>query len=255
MRVATRRMRVGVDLFSSHLNNDDVYKLKKGLRKTGKSLGRVRDLDVIIGIVNNFILGLSHREIEIVTLLLDYCKNRRDSSRKKMIRYLTSNVYSDFKGFIDEAINSSEPYFELDDYNINATTFCNASVSSKVDQIHSLNWVIEKPTIKNLHKLRVCFKQLRYTIEFFFNILDGDAIKAISILKAIQDHLGRINDLAVLFNYVYEVGIISETDSISAPFQPLKDELSLLITGFPGVWQEFRENPINGVLSLTSNFG
>jgi CHAD domain-containing protein len=124
-----------------------------------------------------------------------------------------------------------------------------------VDQIRSLSWIIEKPTIDNLHKLRVCFKQLRYTIEFFFNMLEGDAIKAISIFKAIQDHLGRINDLAVLFNYVQKVGMISEIESTRGPFQPLSDELSSLIAAFPGVWQEYHERPIINVLGISQNFG
>ena len=46
MRVATRRMRAALRIFDGYLDPQDVRPLLKGLRRTGRALGTVRDLDV-----------------------------------------------------------------------------------------------------------------------------------------------------------------------------------------------------------------
>ncbi|MEJ2326812.1 MAG: CHAD domain-containing protein, partial [Chromatiaceae bacterium] len=46
MRVATRRMRAAFQVFGDYLDMDKMKVFLKGLRRTGRALGAVRDLDV-----------------------------------------------------------------------------------------------------------------------------------------------------------------------------------------------------------------
>ena len=48
-----------------------------------------------------------------------------------------------------------------------------------------------------LHALRVEYKQLRYALEFFQPILGTSAGRFLKQVKAMQEILGRINDIAV----------------------------------------------------------
>ena len=51
-----------------------------------------------------------------------------------------------------------------------------------------------------LHALRVEYKQLRYAIEFFRPLLGTSADHFLREVKAMQEILGRINDIAVSAN-------------------------------------------------------
>ena len=53
-----------------------------------------------------------------------------------------------------------------------------------------------------LHALRVEYKQLRYALEFFGPLLGNSAQSFLVEVKAMQDLLGRINDIAVFSGYV-----------------------------------------------------
>ena len=48
MRVAIRRMRGAISIFENYFDPVTIKKIRIGLRKSGKSLGRVRDDDVLI---------------------------------------------------------------------------------------------------------------------------------------------------------------------------------------------------------------
>ena len=50
---------------------------------------------------------------------------------------------------------------------------------------------------KRLHALRVECKRLRYAIEFFAPVLGASAARFLELVTAMQDTLGRINDIAV----------------------------------------------------------
>ena len=52
-------------------------------------------------------------------------------------------------------------------------------------------------SVERLHRLRIAAKRLRYTLEFFENVLGGDSKAMIEELKKFQDHLGNLHDAIV----------------------------------------------------------
>ena len=62
-------------------------------------------------------------------------------------------------------------------------------------------WLGNAP-IELLHALRIEFKKLRYTVEYFREVLGDEAKTVIDELKSLQDHLGDLNDAQVASNII-----------------------------------------------------
>ena len=57
--------------------------------------------------------------------------------------------------------------------------------------------MIDDASFTTLHELRIACKRLRYTLEFFSDVLDGDVRQVIDATKGMQDYLGQIQDAQV----------------------------------------------------------
>ncbi len=51
--------------------------------------------------------------------------------------------------------------------------------------------------VPTLHALRIESKRLRYTLEFFSEVLPDSASTLVAELTAVQDHLGLLNDAQI----------------------------------------------------------
>ncbi len=84
----------------------------------------------------------------------------------------------------------------------------------------------EQPDEEHLHRVRVCFKKLRYACECHEKLYGKPMSSFIKHLKAAQESLGLWNDLRVLRDYVAESSQDSAAHTPSAPpasaFQDLK---------------------------------
>ncbi len=59
-------------------------------------------------------------------------------------------------------------------------------------------WVsIPNPPLERLHALRIACKRLRYTLEFFREVLGPDTRSLIKEIVTMQDHLGDLQDAVV----------------------------------------------------------
>ncbi len=90
MRVATRRMRSAFDIFSPAFNPKIMKRYLKGLRKIGRVLGQVRDMDVILqnGMIYQQQLNESDRT-GIDPLLAEW-KRVIETERIMLIKHLQS---------------------------------------------------------------------------------------------------------------------------------------------------------------------
>lgn len=68
----------------------------------------------------------------------------------------------------------------------------------------------EHPDYAALHEVRIAGKRRRYLLEFFSPVLDNSHRTTIDLLTAVQDELGRLNDLVVsetlLRQYSFQLG-------------------------------------------------
>ena len=104
------------------------------------------------------------------------------------------------------------------------------------------------------HLLRITGKGLRYLLEFFEEVLGENVKPLITAMKALQDHLGDLQDAVVastlLSDFLRKGHWGKDKKGESAPIQlapgvaaylaARQTELRSLIEGFPPVWEQVR---------------
>lgn len=199
MRVATRRARAAFDLFATSLNSG--YRpFLRPLKRLGRALGRVRDLDVFRQHADEYLAGLpSEQRLELAPFLAAL-EAERASARRALLAHLDGREYRRFKrdfgifleaptsetarpgsgGPVPERVRHVLPAMLLDAY---------ARVRAFDERLGG-----GKVALEEYHELRIVSKRLRYALEFFQEILPTDAETLINRTKALQDHLGAMQD-------------------------------------------------------------
>jgi CHAD domain-containing protein len=214
MRVATRRMRSAFDIFGPTFKPKALQRYLRGLRATGRALGRVRDLDVILEKAGHYLETLPEEGRSGLDPLLDSWRQERGEGRQSMLEYLDSPAYDTFKFSFFDFLNkpgagarkNSPPLITLDGgeereggYTVQEAApllvYTRLSAVRRYEQNYGPG--LEDAPIETLHALRIEFKKFRYTVEFFRETLGLQAKNVIEDLKCMQDHLGDLNDAQV----------------------------------------------------------
>jgi CHAD domain-containing protein len=203
MRVSTRRMRMALRVFSDYLDPDVMRPVLKGLRRTGRTLGAVRDLDVFNEKTQVYLDGLPGERAGDLDGLLDAWKAERDKQREHLVTYLDGKRYRRFVETTTELLDG--PVEAL------APQTVIAPRPQRVAQVlpgvlykdMAVVWAFEgqigglETPLPRFHALRKACKGLRYTLEFFEDVLGTGARPLIKRVKGLQDHLGDLQDAVV----------------------------------------------------------
>jgi CHAD domain-containing protein len=256
MRVATRRMRTAFDIFGPVYDPKTIKRHLKGLRTIGRVLGQVRDMDVILenGIYYQNKMKENARP-GLEPLLNDWMEtiNRQ---RTKMIKHLQSLAYLNFKQnfniFLQVSDNIKTQLIENDGMNSRVRDTVPVLVYSRYAVVRSYESILPTASVPQLHALRIEFKKLRYTLEYFREILGEGANQAINELKQLQDHLGELHDADVACQLVRGFLKAWDEEQILKPIperlnpEPIVSYLAYLhaeryrlISKFPELWRKF----------------
>lgn len=277
MRVATRRMRSAFRLLGAYYKTKSIQPFLRGLRKLARALGRVRDLDVMLDDLKREPPNPDNEGNEGVQLIIEKLEKRRRRARKKLISYLDSASYQHFlrayatfltspgKSALAVDHDTVSPYqvrhmlpillhqqlaqVRAYDSVINPNgTASTADAQPEAAEDSAAASPIDEHT---LHMLRIEFKRLRYAISYFRDVLGASGEKFIDEIKAIQDHLGKLNDRAVaqarLHELVDELGL--DEALLSSYLQKLADEQAALTAAFPAIWARFNTRSVQSQLA------
>lgn len=281
MRVSIRRMRAAAKVFEAYLDSKKLGPHLKGLKSTLGALGDVRDLDVFREKAEEYLKKLPPENEHDLDPLFAVLAEEREKSRKNMLIYLESERYSNFKK------EFSEDLADYEFWALPTTTKKHDALPHRIkDVLPSIlyarfadigaysEWV-EGPYVyvERLHRLRIAAKGLRYTLEFFGEVLGKDVEIMIEEFKALQDHLGDLHDAVVaidlLDNYLQtgEWGLLGGRKNFGEKRIPeglkgveayrvyREEELQTLLDTFPEAWakvqsEEFRQRIGNAVNNL-----
>ena len=201
MRVATRRLRAAFSIFGDAYTKKAIKPYLKGLRQTGRLLGSVRDLDVFMEKAKEYLdlLPLENRN-GLDPLLLAW-QNQLDEARSHLINHFNSSNYWEFKRSFNYFIQT--PGFGMDNIPgsepapIRVCEVAPILVYGGLARVRAYEKIVKTASIPQLHALRIEFKRLRYTFEFFAEVLGGEAKQVIELIKKMQDHLGNLHDADV----------------------------------------------------------
>lgn len=263
MRVATRRMRAALRLFSDYLDAEKMAPILKGLRRTGGALGAVRDLDVFWEKTQGYLDSLPPEQPVDLEPLRKVWEEQREASREQMLAYLDGDRYARFKEQLGEYLQSPPPAPD-------SLWAKGEPVPQRLRQIVPLtvyqrlavvlaykDWLGPDVPVERLHQLRITAKRLRYTLEFFQEILGPEAKTLVEETKKLQDHLGGLQDAVVASNLLRDFltwgtwGPGQAEGKRPWPTEPViapgvaaylavrQAELQRLLNTFPQIWERF----------------
>ncbi len=205
MRVATRRMRAAFRVFGDYFEPKAVAPYLKGLQRTGRALGRVRDLDVFRAKIQAYLDTLPESRHHDLDPLLAVLEKQRGEARERMNLYLDSAKHARFverfgefvetegRGSLTMTLDGDEPRPHRVRHVAPMAIYERLAAVRAYDE-----WVsIPEPPLERLHALRIACKRLRYTMEFFHEVLGPDTKAPINQVVTLQDHLGDLQDAVV----------------------------------------------------------
>ncbi len=256
MRVATRRMRASFEVFGEAFERRALKSHLAGLRQTGRLLGAVRDLDVFMEKAQTYLDTLPPDRRNDLEILLHAWHEQRESAREKMLAFLVSPEYHTFKrefniflhtpGAGRRSLPKDQPTPDL------VCEVAPMMIYTRLAAVRAYGSWLENAPIERLHALRIEFKKLRYTVEYFREVLGPQAGEVIEELKTIQDHLGDMTDAQVAAEIVEKFITETEAQQLELPveehldLQPViayldyrRNERNHLMATFNDAWRHF----------------
>ncbi|MBN2550841.1 MAG: CHAD domain-containing protein [Anaerolineales bacterium] len=221
MRVATRRLRAAFEVFEDAFENRALKPYLNGLRATGRALGAVRDLDVLMEKANIYLGTLPEKHRSGLNPLLQAWELQRDAARDQMLAFLDSQDYHIFKRKFNIFVQTpgagarSLPKDQPTPYLV--SQLAPILIYSRLAVVRSYDPYLVDAPIERLHALRIEFKKLRYTVEYFREVLGAESTSVINDLKGIQDHLGDLNDADVATQLLRQFVDSWEAQQLSLP--------------------------------------
>jgi triphosphatase len=202
MRVATRRLRAALKLYSDFLPKRS-ERYERDLRWVAGALGEVRDLDVHLERLSEE--SSTHGEVleEVVSLL----RERRVEARRGMLEALDSNRYERLVASFSATVRrgrSPTPTSPI----LEAAPDLLRRRYKKVRK--AANTLSEDSPPEHFHELRKKGKRLRYALEPLQEIYGKPAKKMVKLLKNMQDDLGDHQDLIVASGLMEELGVAGD---------------------------------------------
>lgn len=195
MRVACRRLRAAFRLFERHLP-PTIVRSHATLRWMGRSLGRVRDLDVKKQELLRWRDECEPGHRRRFLLILDWLDRNRNQARCVMIRRLDSRRYVLWVQRLTATL--SQPTHRLPAPNPPVGEILSELIRPFYRQVLKAGRrVKQSPTPKNYHRLRLRCKRLRYALEFASDRHNQGVAPYLKRLVRLQQVLGDYNDTIV----------------------------------------------------------
>lgn len=197
MRVASRRLRNALNLFSVLLPPKKLEKWQASLRRLTKDLGAVRDLDVQISLVDQLSRNVPQKSYlpGLQRLLL-----RLNQKRTKLqTEVLLSLGTLEASGTLNSLAKSLSPFAIAQESPPPYTPMIYGlgfrSIIFRLDTFLSFEPFIERPEcVLEMHSMRIAGKHLRYSLEAFAPLYGDEVSGLLPTMRKIQDQLGEIHD-------------------------------------------------------------
>ena len=237
LRVASRRIRTNLDIFSDHLPAKKVKIWDKEIQSITKSFGQVRDLDVQIDLINNIYNTTEDPKIRTglrrVRLRLDQKRQQKQADTANSINSILKNpsinemeiFIEKIKGEIDNNYYFSENLFQVG----------YKKIQTRMDEFLFYEIFIFDPNrISELHQMRIKAKRFRYGLETFSNLYQKKTNFALEVVREVQEYLGNIHDCDVWISYLpkflgKEYKRIKTFYGYISPFSRIKPGIEYLI--------------------------
>lgn len=237
MRVATRRLRFAFMLFSPWMPPGRADRLRGELRRTALVLGRVRDLDVFLEELPDM-MDRAHLAEEERKIILSLLKRKRGQGRAVLVRSLRSERHRRMVRALRRM-----PMNPL--AGIPAEEEALRMIREAGEKVRDFAQTADFTKAEDLHRLRILFKRLRYTCEYFGDLYGPVLEGAIGHFVRFQDCLGQYQDgvagSAILSGLMKKYGAVHpQLAEAEGRLQAvLREKRGLQREAFSEIWSEF----------------
>lgn len=188
-RVALRRLRSAIKLFAPVLPKDFVHAYGRTWQTLSCALGEARDWDVFVGKTLPLVAQTFPQAHEIKWLTKE--APRRLQRARKTVAILLAE-----REFPCLLLEFTAAVFTLHDARrTSLVDFAHQQVAKRIRKARKLARRYTKLSPDERHRLRIAFKKLRYSLEFFSPLLaEKPLANYLDALIHLQDELGLINE-------------------------------------------------------------
>ncbi len=260
MRVATRRLRAAMRVFGEYLEPEEVRTLTRDLRRAGRLLGTVRDMDVFREKTQRYLETLPAEQRDGLDPLLAAWEAHYGLSRAALLSYLDGPRFARLQEHMAAFLRSPEEKRPPEAGGrpqrlrqvVPVVLYQGlAAVRAYEEWLNGSHGPLER-----YHGLRIAGKGLRYALEFFRPVLGPEAELLIERMKALQDHLGDLQDAVVACGLLRDyltwgtwgrpagqeprpaTAVLAPGVAAYLAYRQL--EIQHLVDTFPAVWEQVR---------------
>ena len=196
-RVASRRLREAVPVLAAGLKGSKAGKARKKIRRIAQALGSIRELDVTLGLIDEFAAGntLPRLALEEVRGRVVKDQERRRHVMLKRLGHVNIDKLDRRLRSVGEALESAE----TDRWRETLGSRLLKRSKALAVALEAAGSLYEQ---ERLHRVRIAAKKLRYAMELAAESGARSAIVPVRTIKRVQDTLGRLHDLQVVQGYV-----------------------------------------------------
>jgi CHAD domain-containing protein len=207
MRVASRRMRSAFRLLRAYYTNKELKGLLKPLRELARTLGAVRDWDVLLWNARAYAETLPTEQHSAFTPLLSAWDAQRAQAHQAVVAFLSRKRYAQW-------LLRMQPFVTLETSSA-APRVCEVVpllIWEHYQDVRHYEVLIDDAPLTTLHELRIACKRLRYALEFFAAVLGEPTKSLIKTLAQAQDQLGELHDADVASHIVADFNARQASD-------------------------------------------
>ena len=197
MRVAVRRLRAALRLFREVLPPRETARYAREFRWLGTALGRVRDLDVYLRLLDS----AANQSDDVAVAFAEYrtvIQAQRDQAQTRLSRTLASTRYQRLLASFERVLTEG-PHLPADSSAAAPVLLVGEELLlPALRSFRRLGRRVDGDSSETtLHRLRIRGKRLRYACEFLVDLYGEPAAELARRVTALQDLLGDHHDAAV----------------------------------------------------------
>ncbi|NPV77199.1 MAG: CHAD domain-containing protein [Anaerolineae bacterium] len=205
MRVATRRFRNALDIFSGCLPQKKHVLWQRQIRLITRALGAARDTDVQIDHIANILENTEDKKLKPgLNRLILRLRQKRQKLQRNVLTALEKLLQS---GVLDNIMRSTQKKLLPEEpgrpHSAALYVLSNDVIQARLGALLAYETYIYTPECKKeLHAMRIEAKRLRYSLETFASLYPGNLEEYIVRTRKMQELLGEIHDRDVWLEFL-----------------------------------------------------
>ncbi|MCA9866470.1 MAG: CHAD domain-containing protein [Anaerolineales bacterium] len=244
-RKAIRRTFTLFKLFAPYFAPEDLRRSRSGLRRIMRRLAPCRD----IAVFRSKLAACNEAAERPLNKLAIYWARRQEKADDRLRHFFArksaTRIISRYAALLAAPGDSAALALVGQQQVAHALP---GLVFERIGRVRAWGEIRLTATPRQFHQLRIQFKELRYTLTFFEEVLRPDAAEFIDLSRRIQDHLGDLNDASVAVDLLRDMKKHRGEAGIYRAHQ--QTELARLTTEFQPLYAEFDQPAMRRSLAV-----